>query len=110
MDLHKSQCQALPSFYTGRTCFFFQALSKWAECISSTTFRGGAGTEQVWLWEKQVNDFTASVEILSARGGWRSLIHAAARSRATPRARWGQLRFCPIVCEHPPGAGVSQAL
>lgn len=26
-------------------------------------------SEQVWLCEKQVNDFTASVEILSARGG-----------------------------------------
>lgn len=47
IDLHKSWCQALPSFYTGRTCLFvvfvfFQALSKWAECIS-TTYRGGAG-------------------------------------------------------------------
>lgn len=26
-------------------------------------------TEQVWLWEKQVNNFTASAEMLSARGG-----------------------------------------
>lgn len=63
-------------------------------------------TEQVWLWEKQVNDFTVSAEIMSARGSWRSLIHAAARSRTTLGTGWGQLRLCPIVCDHPPGAEV----
>lgn len=99
----------LTSFYTGRTCFFSRhypsGLNASVPCLEVEL-----ETERAWLWEKHVNDFTASVEILSARGGWRSLIHAAARSRTTPSPGWGQLRLCPIVCEHPPGARVSWAL
>lgn len=109
IDLHKPQYQALTSFYTGRTWFFSRhypsRLNASVPCLEVEL-----EPEWAWLWEKHVNDFTASVEILSARGGWRSLIHAAARSRTTPSPGWGQLRLCPIVCEHPPGAGVSCAL
>lgn len=108
-DLHKSWCQVLPSFYTGRTCFFSRHYPSGPNA-SVLHLEVELETEQVWLWEKQVNAFTVSAEIMSARGSWRSLIHTAARSRTTPGTRWGQLRLYAIVCEHPPGAGVPWAL
>lgn len=107
-DLHKSQCQALNSFCAGKTCFF-QELSEWAECIS-TTFSGGAGNWASVAVGKAGERLHSVAEILSARDSWRSLVHAAARSRTPANTRWGQLRLSLVMRGHPPGAGVLWAL
>lgn len=89
--------------------FFFQALSKWAECIS-TTFRGGAGN-----WARvavgKTGEWLPSISGNTVCQRWLEIPNPrCSLKRTTPRGRWGQLRLCPIVCEHPSGAGVLWAL